>query len=178
MTNPRRPIRRIALIPAQAAILVYLAIDAALNALVRPVWRRLGRIDLVTRLGALIAGLPAYVVLLVLAVPFAVAEPAKVFAVLLMSEGHLKTGLVIMVAAYAVSLLVVDRIYHAGEAKLRTIPWFAAIMDRLFALRDRVLAWARTTEVWQAAVALRRRATDTARGLWRRVFGSGGRREA
>ncbi len=67
-----------------------------------------------------------------LAVPFAFAEPAKIYALYLMTEGHFATGLVTISMAYLVSLLVVERIYHAGQGKLQTIVWFAKLMQTVW----------------------------------------------
>jgi hypothetical protein len=54
--------------------------------------------------------------------------------------------------AYLVSLVVVERIYHAGRAKLKTIAWFAKLMDWLTGIRDRLLAWVRASRIWALSV--------------------------
>jgi hypothetical protein len=72
-----------------------------------------------------------------------------------MTEGQFATGLVTISMAYLVSLLIVERIYHAGRMKLATIPWFAKLMDWLTGIRDRLLAWARATRVWAFSVKLK-----------------------
>jgi hypothetical protein len=58
--------------------------------------------------------------------------------------------------AYLVSLVVAERIYNAGRAKLRTITWFAKLMDWLIGNRDRLLAWARTTWIWTFSIKFKR----------------------
>lgn len=137
--------------PAEAAVVVYVALDGLVGFALRPVNRWLSSLAIIERLGAWIASLPAYVVLFLLLVPFAFAEPAKIFALYLMGTGHVVSGLILIVIAYLVSLLVVERLYHAGREKLHTIPWFARLMDWLTALRDRFLDWARATAAWRAA---------------------------
>ncbi|MGH6858424.1 MAG: hypothetical protein ACRECP_12525, partial [Methylocella sp.] len=109
--------------------------------------------------------LPPYAILGLLAVPFAFAEPAKFYALYLMTEGHFETGLVTIAMAYLVSLLIVERIYHAGHAKLKTIPWFAKIMAWLTGINDLLLAWARATQVWAFSVKLMRNARALAAKL-------------
>ena len=140
--------------PAQIGVVAYVVLNEIAGFALRPFNRWLNSLAVVARISAWIDGLPAYVVLVILAIPFAIAEPAKILALYLMGTGHVVVGLVLIVGAYLVSLLVVERLYEAGRAKLHTIPWFARLMDWLFTLRDRFLAWARETAVWQKAHAL------------------------
>lgn len=146
--------------PAQAGVAVYFVLNEIAGFALRPFNRWLNSLAIVARINAWIAGLPAYLVLFILVIPFAFAEPAKIFALYLMGTGHVIAGAALIVVAYLVSLLVVERLYRAGRSKLRTIPWFARLMDWLFALRDRFLAWARKTAAWQKAQALLERTKD------------------
>ena len=41
---------------------------------------------------------------------------------------------------------MIERVYSAGRDKLRTIGWFARLMDWLIDFRDRVFAWVPATE--------------------------------
>ncbi len=147
--------------PAQAGVVVYVVLNEVAGFALRPFNRWLSSLAIVERVSAWIDALPAYVVLVVLLIPFAIAEPAKVFALFLMGTGHVLTGVALIVAAYLVSLLIVERLYQAGRRKLRTISWFACLMDWLAALRDRFLDWAKQTVVWRKAedlvVAVKRR---------------------
>ena len=156
--------------PAQAGVVVYVVLNEIAGFALRPFNRWLNSLAIITRVGAWIDSLPAYVVLVVLAIPFAIAEPAKILALYLMGTGHVVVGLVLIVAAYLVSLLVVERLYHAGRRKLLTIPWFARLMKWLTGMRDRFLDWARQTAVWQKAHALIAAAKDWFSSL-RRRFG-------
>jgi len=79
--------------------------------------------------------LPAYVILGPLALPFAIAEPAKILAVYLMATGHVVIGTLVLVAAYFVSLVIVERLFRGGRTKLLTIPWFKDAWRWLMALR-------------------------------------------
>jgi hypothetical protein len=126
--------------------------------LFRPLIRWTAQLRIIARLQDAVARLPPYGVLIALAVPFAVAEPAKIYAVILIGTGHVFVGLVALVLAYAVSLLIIERIFHAGKAKLMTIQWFARILDWLIGFRDRIIAWAKATEVWAYGIALGRKA--------------------
>jgi hypothetical protein len=151
---------------AQAPVVLYVVLDAIVIPIFRPLTRWLARLRLVTALEGYIAQLPPLVILILLLVPFLSAEPAKVYALYLMGTGHLATGVTMFVGAYIVSLVLVEHIYHAGKAKLRTLPWFAKVTDWLFDLRDRLVAWMKSTPAW----ATFKRLGDFARGTiagWR-----------
>ena len=69
--------------------------------------------------------LNAYVALALLAVPFAIVEPLKLIGLFVFGKGHWITGSVVMLFAYAGSLLVVERLFKIVKPKLLTLPWFA-----------------------------------------------------
>ncbi len=150
--------RRLARLPAELVVGLYFILDAIIGPLFGPLMRLLSRLRLIQRLEAAIADLPAYVLLVLLVVPFAVAELAKAYAVVLMGSGHFKTGLLIFIGAYIVSILVCERIFHAGRARLMTIGWFARAFTWTMGYKDRMLAWFKTTEVWRLASDARERA--------------------
>lgn len=158
-------LRRLFLAPAKAVVVLYVVLDGIVTPVVRPLLSWVARLRFVIRLQDIVAALPPYAILVLLAIPFAVAEPAKIYALYLMTEGHFVTGLVTISMAYLVSLVVVERIYHAGQAKLKTIPWFAILMDWLTGIRDRLLAWARATRIWAFSVKLKRNARALAAKL-------------
>jgi hypothetical protein len=164
-TDENSRLRRLFLLPAKAVVVLYIVLDGIVTPVVRPLLRWVARLRIVIRLQDIVAALPPYVILALLSVPFAFAEPAKIYALYLMTEGQLATGLVTIALAYLVSLLVVERIYHAGRTKLKTIPWFAKLMDWLTGIRDRLLAWVRATRVWAFSVRLKRNARALAAKL-------------
>lgn len=164
-TDENSGLRRLLLLPAKAVVVLYLVLDGIVTPVLRPLLGWVARLRFVIRLQDVVAALPAYAILVLLAIPFAFAEPTKFYALYLMTEGHFATGLVTISMAYLVSLLVVERIYHAGRAKLKTIPWFAKLMDWLTGIRDRLLAWARATRVWAFSVNLKRKARALAAKL-------------
>jgi hypothetical protein len=149
-------LRRFFLLAAKAIVVLYVILDGIVTPVFRPLLRWVARLGFVIRLQDIVAALPPYAILVLLAVPLAFAEPAKIYALVLMGEGHFKTGLVTMAMAYLVSLVVAERIYHAGQAKLRTILWFAKLMDWLTGIRDRLLAWARASQIWAFSARVKR----------------------
>jgi hypothetical protein len=157
-TDENSSLRRWLLLPAKAVVILYVVLDGIVTPVVRPLLGWAARLRFLIRLQDIVAALPPYAILVSLAVPFAFAEPAKIYALYLMAEGRFATGLVTILMAYLVSLLIVERIYHAGRAKLKTIPWFANLMDWLTGISDRLLAWARATRIWAFSVKLKRSA--------------------
>ncbi len=159
---------RLLLFCAKAIVVLYLAIDAIFAPLFRPLFRWIVRIVDFMRLQDLIAAMPPYAILVSLAVPFGIAEPAKLIALYLIAAGHFKAGVIMTVLAHLLTLVVVERIYHAGRAKLWTIGWFAKLMEWLIGIRDRLLAWARSTKVWRFIQRVKRNAALLAQRLKRR----------
>lgn len=165
MTSEHRlnPFQRLLRLLAEIVVAIYVVADAVVFALLRPVYRWLSSLRIVQRLEHAIQALPPYVILVVMVVPFIIAELAKVFAVYWMAEGHFRTGMTIFIGAYVVSIFVCERILHAGKAQLLTIPWFAWIYNWIMALRDAVLGWFKRTAIWRMAVAVKNRARDAVR---------------
>ncbi len=143
---------------AEIVVAIYVVVDSIVFAVFRPVVRWLSRLRVVQRLERWIQSLHPYVILVVMVVPFIVAELAKVFAVYWMAEGHFRSGMTIFIGAYVVSIFVCERILHAGKAQLLTIPWFAWIYNWIMALRDGILNWFRRTAIWRMAVLLKNNA--------------------
>jgi hypothetical protein len=85
-----------------------------------------------------------YQSLVLLAVPSSLIEPLKLAALAVAGKGHWITGTVIVVAAYAGSLLVVERLFRIVRPKLLTLPWFASIRVRFDALRRKTVCWFRS----------------------------------
>ncbi|MGY2052875.1 hypothetical protein [Methylobacterium sp. JK268] len=175
MSRPRSlPVR--ALIGLADLVIGAFVVGAELvRPLYRPLTEALSRLALVRRLEAAIARMPRFAILALLAVPFLGVEPLKVLGVIWMAEGHLWRGLALLAGAYLVSFVLVERIYHAGRAKLLTIGWLAAAIGFVVRVREAVLAYARDTRAWQAGVAAGRRARAALRRLITRTARPGRR---
>jgi hypothetical protein len=76
-----------------------------------------------------------------LAIPLAVVEPVKFASVFVAGEGHWLTGTGMIVVAYAVSLLIVERLFRIVLPKLTTLGWFAKLWARFVVLRNRIVPW-------------------------------------
>jgi hypothetical protein len=125
----------------EVAVGFILLIDAIARPLYRPLLDWIATRRIMHRFAALIEPLPRFVILVLFGVPFAIAEPLKLLAVYLMARGLVVTGVVLLVLAYLVSFLIVERIYEAGRHKLLTYWWFAWAMTQIVKVRDLLLAF-------------------------------------
>jgi len=93
------------------------------------------------RLGlrALIEKLGPYQSLTLLLVTSGIVEPIKLVAVAVAGDGHWITGTTMIVAAYAASLLLVERLFEVVKPKLLTLRWFVWLWARFVWLRSRIV---------------------------------------
>jgi hypothetical protein len=89
------------------------------------------------RLRRYIERLGPYQSLVLLLIPTSLVEPLKLIAVAVAGDGHWITGTVMIVVAYAASLLLVERLFMIVKPKLLTLPWFARLWDWFVALRGK-----------------------------------------
>lgn len=170
MPSTERPLPlRILLALVKGALAILVLVDEAARPLYRPLSRWVAGLRIVARLEEAVARLPRLAILAVLAVPFVVAEPLKLVAVVMMARGQVVAGLVVLALAYLASFLLVERIYHAGRDKLLTYRWLAWLMGLIVAIRQRLLGWVRASPAYAFAIDLR----DGVRRWWRERFGPG-----
>ena len=162
----RGPLTRGLLAVLRAVITVFVVLDELLRPLYRPLLRRLAELRVMRRLEESVAALPPPLVLLALAVPFAIAEPLKLFGLVLFARGQFWPGLVVTAFAHLMSFVFVERIYHAGREKLLRYRWFAWIMGQVVRVRDGVLVRVRGA----AAYGLAMRTRDAVRHWWRTML--------
>ncbi|WP_377845011.1 hypothetical protein [Bosea sp. UC22_33] len=156
------PLTRGLLAILRAVITVFVILDEFLRPLYRPLLRRLAELRIMRRLEESVAALPPPLVLLALAIPFAIAEPLKLFGLLLFARGQFWAGLIVTAFAHLMSFVFVERIYHAGRDKLLSYRWFAWIMGQIVRVRDNVLGWVRATPAYGLAMRTR----DAVRQWW------------
>jgi hypothetical protein len=166
-TPPSSPWRHALALPLTAGLLAYDALDAVLGPVVRPALRALAATRIVQRLEAAIARLPPYGVLALLAIPFVLIEPLKLFSLYWFAAGHPVEGAALLVAAHLLSIVTSERILRVGLPQLMTIGWFARLYRPVVALRDRALAFIRASGPWRACVALAQAARRAAARLFR-----------
>lgn len=76
--------------------------------------------------------------LALLAVPAFVAEPLKLAALAVAGDGHWYTGVAMMITAYVVSLLVVERLFLIVKPRLLQMRWFARLWAFVIVCRYRL----------------------------------------
>jgi hypothetical protein len=105
-----------------------------------------------SKLGHRIEQLGPYQSLILLAVPTSIVEPLKLVAVAIAGEGHWITGTLVIVAAYATSILAIERLFAIVKPKLMTLSWFARLwtwfgglrgIRWLKAAKEAILRWVR-----------------------------------
>ena len=167
--HPRPPLiqalRLIGRTIALVVVVIWTILDELLFPLFRPLVRWLSGLRIFETIGALIGRSPPYLVLLMLAVPFVLIEPLKVFALYWIAVGHVVQGTVLLVFSHVLSIFTLDRIYHTGKSQLARIGWFARLMGWLVGLRDWAFGWVKATPAWQAAVRMVRSVRDWFLGL-------------
>jgi hypothetical protein len=160
--NKQSGLRRMLLSAADAIVILYLFLDGIAAPVFGPLVRLAGRLRLVIRLQQAVAALPPYIILALLGIPIIIAEPAKLYALWLMSEGLFWKGAATLLAAYVLSLVIAERIYQAGRAKLRAIVWFARLMDWIISIREHILSLVRGSAIWAFWMKVKRRSKDMA----------------
>jgi hypothetical protein len=80
-----------------------------------------------------------YLSLFLLLVPLLLVEPLKVVAMIVAGKGHWLTGTGMLVAAYAASLLVIERLFRVLKPKLMMIGWFAKLWTGFVGVRTRIV---------------------------------------
>lgn len=153
--TPRGPLNAVLHLVGRAiatvVVVVWTLLDELLFPLFRPLIRWLSGLRLFEMIGDLLGRLPPYVVLICLAVPFILIEPLKLLALYWMASGLVIRGTLLLIFSHILSILTLDRIYHAGHAQLMKIGWFARLMGWVIGLRDGVFGWVKATTAWQAA---------------------------
>lgn len=86
-----------------------------------------------------IENLGPYWSLALLGVPVCIVEPLKLIAVAVAGEGHWFTGTFMIVAAYATSLFLIERLFAIVKPKLLRLRWFAKIWAWLIVCRYKIL---------------------------------------
>jgi hypothetical protein len=90
-----------------------------------------------------------YQSLALLAIPLSVVEPLKLAALAVAGHGHWLTGTGMIVAAYAVSIFLVEKLFVMLKPNLLKLDWFARVWIRFVALRRRAVgrfrSWLRSS---------------------------------
>jgi len=116
----------------------------------------------------MIAGLPPYGALLVLALPSAVLIPAKLIGVYLFATGHFFVAMMVILLAKVASTALIARIFLLTKPALMQIGWFARAYDIFVPWKDRLFAYIRASWVWRVGRVIKWRAKHFLQGVWKR----------
>ena len=161
------PLQIVGHVLAQVVVGIYVIVDSILGPLFRPLMRWLSGLQVIKTVEAAIGSLPPYAVLVLFLIPLALEEVIKFYGLILLGSGHIVSGLLLYIGAHVFAILVCERIFSAGKAKLMTIGWFARLFHWLMGYKDRLVAWFKTTETYRRAERLK----EQARALFVRLKG-------
>ncbi len=146
--------RRAAAFPGGAVVASFTLLDMFGTPVFSPLARRLVETGPIAWVRDGSRRLPAYAALVALAVPFIVAEPAKVYGLVLIGRGHFVWGVATILLAYLVSLVLVDTILEGAKPQLRSIGWFARLLDWMTKIKIAVTEYVTATRPYLFLVSL------------------------
>ena len=104
------------------------------------VLRRLSRLSAVQKTEVWLGGLSGYVALPLFLVPELIGRIGELWSIALFVRGHAMSGVIVYASVRLVAALLAVFVYHACEAALLRIRWFAAVVDWAGRVRDWALA--------------------------------------
>ncbi len=143
----KKILRRILLAPV---LLVLLFEEWGWEPLARA-FAKLGQLPLWARLESRVKALPPWAALLAFGVPVVTLIPIKFLALYLFSQGHMATGLTLVIAAKVTGTAVAARLFQLTEPALMRLTWFARIYLPWKRWKDGVLTQVRNSAVWRSA---------------------------
>lgn len=142
----KKILRNIALAPI---LLVLLFEEWGWEPLARA-FARLGKLPLWARLEGLITRLPPWAALLAFGVPVVTLIPIKFLALYLFSQGHMATGLTLVIAAKVTGTAIAARLFQLTEPALMRLAWFARLYMPYKRWKDHMLTQVRDSAAWRA----------------------------
>jgi hypothetical protein len=97
--------------------------------------RRRSRMTFLARTRRGLQQIGPYLSLLILLVPLLLVEPLKLVAVVIAGKGHWLAGTSVLVAAYAASLVLIERLFRVLKPKIMMIGWFNRLWTGIAAFR-------------------------------------------
>lgn len=119
----------------------------------------LGRLPVWRQLESLILRLPPWAALLAFGVPVLALIPVKLLALFLLGEGHIGTGLGLIVAAKLLGTALAARLFQLTQPALLQIGWFARLYRAWKNWKDPLLRQVRCSLAWRLARHMRQRSS-------------------
>lgn len=118
----------------------------------------LGRLPVWHQLESLIMRLPPWAALLAFGVPVLALIPIKLLALFLLGEGHIGTGLAMIIAAKLLGTAIAARLFQLTQPALMQIGWFARLYSSWKNWKDPFLRQARCSLPWRLTRRFKQRA--------------------
>lgn len=150
----RNPLLAVLRLAFRLVVTAIILLDELVRPLYRPLLDRLAALKLMQAFERWVGSLPAYAVVVLIAVPYGVVEPVKFLALLHIANGHVRTGTFLFLLAHLVSFVLIERIFTAGRAQLMTVRWMAYVIETAASVHRSVVAWLKLAELKRRARAL------------------------
>lgn len=109
----------------------------------------LARLPLWAGLERRIVRLPPWAAMLAFFVPVIGLVPVKLLALWLFAEGHVATGLVLLISAKIAGTAMAARLFQLTQPALMRLPWFARLYLRWKGWKDAMLRHVRRSWPWR-----------------------------
>ncbi len=129
----------------------------------------LSRFRLWARMEQMIAGLPPYGALLVLALPTSLLLPLKFVALYLLAAGQVLAAGLLFVGAKIASTALIARIFLLTQPALMRIGWFAAIYNLVMPWKEALFARIRASWAWRYGRMVKTRVRLEVKQAWARL---------
>lgn len=116
---------------------------------------KLAKLPLWARLEAAIKRLPPWAALLAFGVPVVSLVPIKLLALYLFSQGHMASGLALVIAAKITGTAIAARLFQLTEPALMRLGWFTRVYLPFKRWKDNLLAQIRQSAVWRMVRVLK-----------------------
>jgi hypothetical protein len=126
---------------------------------------QLARFELIARLERGVAALPPWPALGVFLVPSVLFFPLKLVALWLIAGGHAVSAALVFAFAKVAGTALYARIFQLTQPALMQLAWFARLYNWFMPWKEAIVAAAKATPVWRAAVALKLAAKDLGRRI-------------
>lgn len=118
---------------------------------------RLAQFDIIARIEVWVRLLPPWPALAVFLVPSVLFLPLKLAALWLIAGGHAVAATLLFAFAKVAGTALYARIFQLTQPALMRLPWFAHLYNWFMPWKEAVIAHAKATPVWRAAVAAKER---------------------
>lgn len=102
-----------------------------------------------------IVALPPYPALALLALPWLLLLPLKLFALWLIGNGQWLLGMTAVSLAKVAGTAVVARLFNLTKPALMRLPWFASLYERWTRRKNQLLEQVRASKAWDWGRALK-----------------------